>query len=142
MTLPSDPVQQLSEATVAILNTAPVIVAITGRSSDNIVRWRRRKASALPRLAYVFGPTEIAGGLGETYDVDGVLRAEAKDAATANALLRAALELLTPMAYQAQGCDALITDWTYDNPPDDQGDPPTDANAVVAEADLTVNLTL
>ena len=139
---PTDPLQQLSEATVTIIDTAASIVAITGRASDNIVRWRRRKATPLPRLAYVFGPTEIAGGLGETYDVDGVLRAEASSASVANALLRAAVELLTPMAFEAQGCDALVTDWTYDDPPDDQGDPATDANVVAAEADLTVNLTL
>jgi hypothetical protein len=89
-----------------------------------------------------FGPTEIAGGLGETYDVDGVLRAEAKDAA-ARTRCSAPRRALTPMAFEAQGCDAPRHRLsTYDNPPDDEGDPPTDANAVVAEADLTVYLTL
>lgn len=142
MPLPTDPVQQLSEAIVAIVDTDAAIVAITGRASGNIVRWKRRKATAMPRLAYLVGPTEIAGGLGETYDVDGLLRGEAASAAQANALLRAAVELLTPMAFEALGCDALVTEWTYDNPPDDQGDPATDANAVIAETTFVVNLTL
>jgi hypothetical protein len=142
MPLPTDPCQQLSEAIATIVDPHASIAALTGRASDNLVRWRRRKATALPRLAYLVGPTAIAGGLGETYDVDVVLRAEATTAAAANALLRAAVELLTPMAFEALGCDALVTDADYDNPPDDQGDPASDANAVAVEADLTVNLTL
>ena len=142
MPLPTDPVQQLSEAIVTVVDTDATIVALTTRANGNIVRWKRRKATAMPRLAYIVGPTDVAGGLGETYDVGGLLRAEAKSASEANALLRAAVALLTPMAFEALACDALVTDCTYDNPPDDQGDPATDANAVIAEADLVVNLTL
>lgn len=142
MTLPTDPVQQLSEAIATILDTNASIVALTGRESGNVARWKRRKPLSLPRLAYHVGPAEIAGGLGETYDVDATLRAEAATPAAANALLRAAIEALTPMAFEALGCDALITEWTPDCLPDDESDPSSNAALVIAESDLVVNLTL
>jgi hypothetical protein len=138
----ADALQQLSAAIATIIDTNASIIAITGRASDNIVRWRRRKATTLPRLAYIAGPAVISGGLGERYDVDVVLRAEATSAAAANQLLRTAVELLTPMAFETLTCDALVTDVTYDNPPDDQGDPTPNADAVIAEAELVVDLNL
>jgi hypothetical protein len=96
----------------------------------------------MPLLAYIAGPADIYGGLGESYEVTVLLRAEAATPAQANALLRAGVESLTAVAFEAANCDAVVTDVTYDNPPDDQGDPSSNANAVIAEAELVVYLTL
>jgi hypothetical protein len=77
----------------------------------------------MPLLAYIAGPADIYGGLGESYEVTVLLRAEAATPAQANALLRAGVER-SRRGVRGASCDAVVTDVTYDNPPDDQGDPP------------------
>jgi hypothetical protein len=145
VTVAIDPVQRLSEAIVAIVNASAAVQALTGTSTDSVVRWKRRRkmlAAGSPRLAYLAGPATIAGGLGETYDVDVTMRAVATNARDANALLRTSVEALTPNAFEGQDCDAVVLDTTYDNPADDDGESAADAAAVIAEVDLVINLTM
>jgi hypothetical protein len=138
----TDALQQLSEAITAIIDADSVVAAITGRTSDSIVRWRRRKAVDMPRLAYIAGPTDVAGGLGETYEVPLLIRGEAPNAALANALVRAAVLALTTQAFDAQACDAVVLEATYDDPQSDEGDASSDATAAAAEADCTILITI
>lgn len=132
--------QLLSEAVATIIDAAPTVTALTGRASGNIVRWRARKTVAAPRLAYIAGPAEVAGGLGENYEVTLLIRAEAATASAANALVRAATEALTPQAFEAQSCDAVVLETTPDDA-DDDGDS-SNAALVVAESESIVLITL
>ena len=138
----NDALQRVSEAVATIIESSAAVQAITTRLADNIVRYRRRKRAQTPSLAYLCTDATPRTGTGENYDVDVVLQAEATKPADANALLRAAVESLTPQAFTAAGADAVVMDRQYSNLPDDGEDPSTNPAAVIAEAALTIWITL
>lgn len=149
-----DALQRVGAAAAAIIDTAAGVVALTGRSSGNIVRFDPRTAVVPNSLAYLPTKADIRGGIGEPYDVTLVLRAEADGTASsdsapefASKLLGAAIDALAGSggvaAFAGAGADAVVTDWKPHTPEDSGGDPPSTNPAVVAaEAELTVWITL
>ncbi len=147
----SDAIQRVSEAVQAIIDADAGVQAITGRSSENIVRFNLRRVPRRPGLAYLCTQAENAGGVGENWHVSLVLRAEAiGDAATeisapaqANALVRAGFAALTPQAFDGQSCDAIVYgEPDFSNLPDDGADPSTNPVSVRAEAEGLIWITL
>jgi hypothetical protein len=140
-----DAIQRVSEAAATIIDADSAVQAITGRSSNNIVRYGRRSLD-LPRpiIAYLADSAAIRGGVGENYTVSLILRAEAEKAADVNALLRAAITALTTTALFANGADALVESWELTNLPDDSTNDPASTNPtlVAGEATLSVWITL
>lgn len=139
----NDAIQRVSEAAAAIIDTAAAVTAITGRPTGNITRWRRRaRITAAPALAYLCTDADERVGVGENWDVALVLRVFADTAAQANALLRAAIEALTPQAFEAAGADAVVMTTAISNLPEPDDPAPTSAAVVEAEAELTIWITL
>lgn len=139
----ADAIQQVGEAAAVIIDSAAAITAITGRPGGNIVRWTRRaRIPAVPALAYLCTDADQRMGVGENWDVALVLRAFADTPAQANALLRAAIDALTPQAFEGAGADACVMNHALSNLPEPDEPAPTSAAVVEAEAELTVWITL
>lgn len=148
-----DALQRVGAAAAAIVDIDAAVIALTGRSSGNIVRFDPRTAVVPNSLAYLATEATIRGGIGEAYDVTLILRAEANGAASsdsapefASKLLGSAIEALAGpggvAAFAAQSVDAVVTDWkphTPDIPPEPVS---TNAATVATEAELTVWITL
>jgi hypothetical protein len=109
--------QAFGVALVAILDTAPTIVALTGRASGNIVRGTPRGTHPLPLLAYELAEVRDSdyGDGPADYDVDWTLAAIAAQsttipnpAATVAALLAAAQSELTVTALSAHSVDGSV----------------------------------
>jgi len=146
--------QVVSEAVAQIIDGDAGVQAITGRSSNNIVRYKPRDRRTPPILAYLATDATRRGGIGVNWDVAVTLQAEAigdataglSAAAQANALLAAAVDSLTVQAFATAGIDAVVLELPdLSNFPDDGGDgspPSTNPAAVRAEAQLSVWITL
>ena len=149
-----DALQRVGAAAFEIIDVDAGVVALTGRSSGNIVRFDPRTAVVPNSLAYLPTEAKIRGGIGEPYDVTLLLRAEADGSASsdsapefASKLLGAAIDALAGSggvaAFAAQSVDAVVINWTPHTPEDSTGDPASTNPAVVAaEAELTIWITL
>lgn len=108
---PLDPLSRLSAALVAVLDTAPAVVAVTGRARGNVVPWESGEANVpLPVLAYLVVTAQPA--LGTQWRAPVQLTASAvgtepgvtpaKSAREqANALIAATLDALSATAFAA-----------------------------------------
>lgn len=93
---PIDFVQVAREAIVAALDTAPLVVATTGRLNGNIVAWDTLAGDEqLPVAAYRITSAAPSGGLGDERKVQVTFRAVADTEAVANTLLGAIEKSLT-----------------------------------------------
>lgn len=149
-----DALQRVGAAAAAIIDTDAGVVALTSRSSGNIVRFDPRSAVVPNSLAYIPTDAVIRGGIGESYDVTLVLRAEADGKIGtdsrpefASKLLGAAIEALAGStgvaSFAAHSVDAVVTSWAPHTPDETASDPAsTNPDVVAAEAELTVWITL
>lgn len=79
MAASTDIKQRVKEATVAVLDTHPRIVAITGRAKNNIVPFGALSTAILPVLAYLIVVGRGVGGLGDTRNMSVQITAAADD---------------------------------------------------------------
>ena len=92
---PGDFVQLAREAIVAALDTAPRVVAVTGRADGNLIAWDDESDAALPIAAYRITSAAPSGGLNDERKVQVTFRAVALTEAQANELLGAIEHSLT-----------------------------------------------
>lgn len=121
-----DPRQRLRVAIVAVLDTAALVVALTGRASANIAAWNALDDIARPALLYRIVSMIQTGESGAGWNVRLQLTAiaEGNDAdSIVEELLGAAEQELSATALLAAGVDAapmLIS--RMDGDEDDQGE--------------------
>jgi hypothetical protein len=70
----------------------------------------------MPRLAYIAGPTDVAGGLGETYERRSSSAARRRRRARECARARATVKALTPQAFDAQAATPCVLETTPTTP--------------------------
>jgi hypothetical protein len=93
---PTDIVQYAREAIVAALDTAPLVVAVTGRANGNVVAWDTLADDApLPIAAYRITSAAPSGGLNDERKIQVTFRAVAETESAANTLLGAIEKSLT-----------------------------------------------
>jgi hypothetical protein len=90
-----DFVQVMRECLVSALDTAPLIVAVTGRASGNIIAWGDDTPDLLPVVSYRITDAAPSGGLGDERKVQIRFRAAATTERVANELLGAVEKSLT-----------------------------------------------
>ena len=93
--------QRVREAIVAVLDTLPAIVALTGRASRNLVPDAIDDDIPLPAVVYHVIATTNAGALGDTREVTVQFTAVAATMAIANALLELVENTLNAPAFYA-----------------------------------------
>jgi hypothetical protein len=104
-----DKIELLDYAIVAILDTAPAIVALTGRPSQNVLPWHRVTAEAVPCLAFeVISVPPYPGEYGTVQPLYQFTAVAAGPNArrTVHRLLGAVETLLTEPALRDEGLDA------------------------------------
>lgn len=108
-------IQELTTALVAVLDSAPAVLALTGRAAgaDNIVAWVEDPdvpmlVPALPVLAYAFLDASEYGPIEGTRRYVFQLTAAADTQAAAHALAETAIAALTYAALLAAGVDAYV----------------------------------
>jgi hypothetical protein len=90
----TDFLQLIRECLVSALDTAPLVVAVTGRANGNLIAWDDEAAELLPIVAYRASATP-SGGIGDERKVQITFRAVAETEALANELLGAVERSLT-----------------------------------------------
>lgn len=133
---PTDIVQRTSDALVAILDTAPAVVAITGRANVNVVPFDDFADVTLPALAYIDITSAIAGGIGDTRRVIYQFTAGGSSKDVVNALLEAVENTLTAPNFYAAGLDAYMQDFLRRGTPGD-----TEEGYFSADMDVTLIVT-
>ena len=93
--------QRVREAIVAVLDTLPAIVALTGRNSGNLVPDKIDDDIALPAVVYNVIAATNAGALGDTREVVVQFTAVAARMSLANALLEVVEDTLNAPAFYA-----------------------------------------
>lgn len=101
--------QRVATALLAILDTAPALTALTGLASGNLRPADDASPLATSGLTYELGPTRVREGIGEAYDVEATITAEAPTRAAVRALLGTVEDLLTVAAFFAASADAMVT---------------------------------
>lgn len=108
-----DIIQRLREATVAILDTHPDVVTLTGRDSGNVIPASSRTVFATPAIVYAFIVGTELNADGDTREVTIQLTAYAEDDddATANALIAVAERVYDGPTFEALAVplDAFVT---------------------------------
>lgn len=106
MPLSVDFEEGINEAIVAVLDTLPAIVALTGRSNGNVIPFDDLAEPVSPAIEYLVITTVEIGGIGDTRRayVQFTASAEGKDAA--NALLHEVEVGLNAVNLLAVGLDA------------------------------------
>lgn len=119
----TDPVQQMREKLVAILDTAAAVVAITSRASGNIVEAQTLAAATLPSVAYAVVVVPRVGGDGDRRRFTVQFDAFAAKESVANELLYAVETTVTASAFAAgpQSMDAHPTRVTRRGVPTSEG---------------------
>jgi hypothetical protein len=132
----TDIVQRTSEAVVAMLDTAPDIVALTSRANGNVIPFDDLADAALPVIAYIDVTSAIAGGIGDTRRVILQFTAAGSTKAVVNALLEAVENNLTTTKFYAAGLDAYMQDFLRRGTPGD-----TEEGYFSADMDVTLIVT-
>lgn len=90
-----DFVQLQRECLVSALDTAPLVVAASGRANANVIAWDDLAAGVLPIIAYRITNAMPSGGLGDERQVHITFKGVAATEAQANELLGAVEQSLT-----------------------------------------------
>jgi len=139
-----DALSRVGVALVAVVDTTPAVVAITGRPDGNVWRYGARIAVQAPSLAYLTLEADERSDNGDGWEVTVVLQAEGRTPDEAHALLEAAIAACTPQAFSDADVDAVILSQSRTTVPDVQlgADSPARPNAAIAEVDLLIWITL
>lgn len=106
MPLSVDFEEGVNEAIVAVLDTLPAIVALTGRSNGNVIPFEDLAEPVVPAIEYLVVTTVMIGGIGDTRRVLLTFMATAEGRDNANALLHEVEVGLNAVALSNAGLDA------------------------------------